>query len=192
MKTDKLFTESGEELIGAVIISNKVFEDQRGYFYESWNKNKFNEAVNEEIEFVQDNHSFSNIGVLRGLHYQLSPHEQGKLVRCINGRIFDVIVDIRISSPTFKKWSGLELSSINKKQLWVPSGFAHGFLTLSQEAEVLYKTTGFWEPSSERSIHWNDPTLSIKWPVCSKDKIISEKDSIAPNIITLEKKELFK
>ena len=157
------------------IIEPTVFEDERGYFFESFNHKKFEEAIGREVSFVQDNHSKSVKGVLRGLHYQLPPHAQGKLVRVVQGEVFDVAVDIRKSSPTFGQWVAEVLSAGNKKQLWIPEGFAHGFLTLSDTAEFLYKTTDYYAKECERSIRWNDQTLRIEWPPM-KVPILSEKD----------------
>jgi len=147
-----------------LLIEPQVFDDDRGFFFESFNQNKFEEATGLKINFVQDNHSKSLKGVLRGLHYQLPPKAQGKLVRVIQGEVFDVAVDLRKSSPTFGKCVGEILSADNKKQVWIPEGFAHGFLTLSDTAEFLYKTTDFYSPEHEESIMWNDETIAIKWP----------------------------
>ncbi len=157
------------------IIEPTVFEDERGYFYESFNHKKFEEAIGRKVTFVQDNHSKSVKGVLRGLHYQLPPHAQGKLVRVVQGEVFDVAVDIRKSSPTFGQWVAEVLSAENKKQLWVPEGFAHGFLTLSETAEFLYKTTHYYAAHAEKSIRWNDATLNIAWPLIRHPNI-SDKD----------------
>ncbi|EMQ71621.1 dTDP-4-dehydrorhamnose 3,5-epimerase [Vibrio cholerae] len=145
------------------IIEPTVFGDERGFFFESFNHKLFEEAVGYPVTFVQDNHSKSSKGVLRGLHYQLPPHAQGKLVRCVAGEVFDVAVDIRKSSPTFGQWIGVHLSGENKRQLWIPEGFAHGFLTISETAEFLYKTTNYYVPSHERCIVWNDITINIDW-----------------------------
>ena len=146
------------------IIEPTVFEDERGFFFESFNHKKFEEAIGRSVTFVQDNHSKSSKGVLRGLHYQLPPYAQGKLVRVVKGEVFDVAVDIRKSSPTFGQWVAETLSANNKKQLWIPEGFAHGFLTLSETAEFLYKTTDYYTPALERCITWNDPAIGIIWP----------------------------
>ncbi|AGZ34138.1 MAG: dTDP-4-dehydrorhamnose 3,5-epimerase [Pseudomonas sp.] len=148
-----------------VLFTPKVFGDERGFFYESFNARVFLEATGLQADFVQDNHSKSVRGVLRGLHYQLPPHAQGKLVRVVQGEVFDVAVDIRRSSPTFGKWVGTVLSAQNNQQLWIPPGFAHGFITLSETAEFLYKTTGFYSVQSERCIAWNDPLIAIDWPI---------------------------
>jgi len=153
------------EIPDVKIFEPRVFGDHRGFFFESFNQKIFEEAINRKVSFVQDNHSMSSYGVLRGLHYQLPPMAQGKLVRVVSGAVFDVAVDIRRSSPTFGKWVGVHLSAENKRQLWVPEGFAHGFLTLSETAEFLYKTTNFYSPSHEESLLWNDPTINIDWPL---------------------------
>lgn len=158
-----------------LIIEPKVFGDARGFFYESFNSKAFDEAVGRHVEFVQDNHSRSAKGVLRGLHYQIQ-QPQGKLVRVVRGAVFDVAVDIRKSSPTFGKWVGVELSEDNHRQLWVPPGFAHGFLVLSETAEFLYKTTDYYAPAHERSIVWNDADLSIQWPDIGMAPQLSAKD----------------
>ncbi|MFG6656279.1 dTDP-4-dehydrorhamnose 3,5-epimerase [Scandinavium sp. M-37] len=160
-----------------MIIEPKVFGDDRGFFFESYSQKIFEEAVGRKVEFVQDNHSKSAKGVLRGLHYQLEPHAQGKLVRCVVGEVFDVAVDIRKSSPTFGKWVGVNLSAENKRQLWIPEGFAHGFLVLSETAEFVYKTTNYYHPESDRGIIWNDPDIGIEWPEIG-EKILSAKDSV--------------
>jgi dTDP-4-dehydrorhamnose 3,5-epimerase len=147
-----------------LVIEPKVFGDSRGFFYESFNQQAFNQATGLDVQFVQDNHSRSAKGVLRGLHYQLPPHAQGKLVRCTRGAVWDVAVDIRKSSPTFGQWAGIELTEENHKQFWIPPGFAHGFVVLSDTADFLYKTTDYYAPAHERSIMWNDPEINILWP----------------------------
>jgi len=159
-----------------LIIEPKVFGDDRGWFFESFNEKDLSEAVGQKITFVQDNHSSSKKGVLRGLHYQME-HTQGKLVRVCHGAVFDVTVDLRESSSTFGKWVGVELSAENKKQLWVPPGFAHGFLVLSETTEILYKTSDYWHAASEKCIVWNDPTLNIQWPNIGVEPILSSKDA---------------
>jgi len=151
------------EIPEVLIIEPKVYGDQRGFFYESFNERVWQQATGVQARFVQDNHSRSVRGVLRGLHYQIR-QPQGKLVRCIVGEVFDVAVNLRKSSPTFGKWVGVHLSAENKRQLWVPEGFAHGFLVLSEVAEFLYKTTDYYAPEHERCIRWNDPDLGIDWP----------------------------
>jgi dTDP-4-dehydrorhamnose 3,5-epimerase len=158
-----------------LIIEPKVFGDDRGWFFESFNEKDFFAAVGEKVTFVQDNHSSSKKGVLRGLHYQME-QTQGKLVRVARGAVYDVAVDLRQSSTTFGQWVGVELSAENKKQLWIPEGFAHGFLVLSDEAEFLYKTTDYWHVASEQCIIWNDPTLDIQWPAIDGDFLVSQKD----------------
>jgi len=158
-----------------LIIEPKVFGDNRGFFFESFNQNDFNQAIGYEIQFVQDNHSKSKKGVLRGLHYQMQK-TQGKLVRVTVGTVYDVAVDMRKSSPTFGMWVGLELSAENKKQLWIPPGFAHGFLVISDDAEFLYKTTDYYHPESERSLLWSDESLAIDWPKLDIQLSIAGKD----------------
>lgn len=157
-----------------LIFEPKVFGDDRGFFFESFNQRVFEEAVGRKVEFVQDNHSSSSKGVLRGLHYQLEPVAQAKLVRCLKGAIFDIAVDIRRESPTFGKWVGIELSADNKKQIWIPEGFAHGFVALEDCSEILYKTNNFYSKEFERAIIWNDCILNIQWPI--QPETISEKD----------------
>jgi dTDP-4-dehydrorhamnose 3,5-epimerase len=157
-----------------VLIEPKVFGDERGYFFESFNQTAFNQAIGYDVQFVQDNHSKSQKGVLRGLHYQLPPKAQGKLVRVVQGEVFDVAVDIRKDSPTFGQWVGEILSAENKRQLWIPEGFAHGFLTLSETSEFLYKTTNFYTPKYELCIIWNDTAIGINWP--ETQPILSIKD----------------
>ena len=159
------------------LIEPEVFYDERGFFFESFNQDKFEAVIGRKINFVQDNHSRSTKGVLRGLHFQKEPKAQGKLVRVIQGEVFDVAVDIRRSSLTFGKWVGEVLSSDNKKQMWIPEGFAHGFLTLSEFSEFLYKTTDFYSPEYENSILWSDGDLNIHWPY--KNPLLSEKDKLA-------------
>ena len=159
------------------LIEPDVFEDERGFFYESFNQQKFNEAIGKNITFVQDNHSKSSKGVLRGLHYQEAPFAQGKLVRVVSGEVFDVAVDVRKDSSTYGQWVAELLSGENKKQLWIPEGFAHGFLTLSNEAEFLYKTTDFYNKESEQSIHWKNNEFNIDWPEVEERVLTSKKDS---------------
>lgn len=162
-----------------LILEPQVHGDSRGFLFESYRKARFADAVGREIEFVQDNHSRSGRGVLRGLHYQAPPHTQGKLVRVISGEIFDVAVDIRPQSPSFGRWAGARLSSDNFRQIWVPEGFAHGFVVLSETAEVIYKNTNYYMPSHERSIFWSDPAIGIEWPLDGAP-ILSNKDAVAP------------
>ena len=158
-----------------LIVEPKVFGDDRGWFFESFNENDFSRAVGKKVAFVQDNHSSSKKGVLRGLHYQ-TQQTQGKLVRVCHGAVFDVAVDLRHSSTTYGRWVGVELTAENKKQLWIPEGFAHGFLVLSNEAEFLYKTTDYWHAASEQCIAWNDPALNIQWPNIGMTPILNAKD----------------
>jgi len=162
------------------IIEPKVFGDDRGFFYESFNALEFAEQVEAGIEFVQDNHSRSARGVLRGLHYQIE-HAQGKLVRVVEGEVFDVAVDIRKSSPNFGKWVGVNLSEKNHRQLWVPPGFAHGFVVLSESAQFLYKTTDYWYQAHERSIVWNDPEIGIDWPI-DFEPLLAAKDAAGKSL----------
>ena len=158
-----------------LIIEPKVFGDARGFFYESFNQKAFNEVTGTNYQFVQDNHSYSSKGVLRGLHYQIQ-QPQGKLVRVVRGAVFDVAVDIRKNSLTFSKWVGVELTEENHKQLWMPPGFAHGFLVISDSAEFLYKTTNYYAPEQERCIAWNDPAIDIVWPLLATQPSLSAKD----------------
>jgi dTDP-4-dehydrorhamnose 3,5-epimerase len=160
-------------LSGVLVIEPAVFGDDRGFFFESYNARTFEALTGLSPVFVQDNHSRSSKGVLRGLHYQLQ-QAQGKLVRVVAGEVFDVAVDIRRSSPTFGRWTGIVLSATNKKQLWIPPGFAHGFLTLSDSAEFLYKTTDFWAPEHERTILWNDPQIGIEWPLAGEPQLAAK------------------
>ena len=180
MQVDQLRTVQGQVIEGPLLITPPAFGDDRGWFYESWNQRKFDDAAGEAVVFSQDNHSRSVQGVLRGLHYQLAPEPQAKLVRASLGSIFDVAVDIRQSSPTFGQWVGAELTADNKSQLWVPEGFAHGFLTLSDVAEVQYKARGFWNKNCERAIVWNDQEIAIAWPLARLERTdvsLSSKDA---------------
>jgi dTDP-4-dehydrorhamnose 3,5-epimerase len=162
-----------------LILEPKVFGDERGFFKESYNRRAFNEAVGYDVQFVQDNHSRSSRGVLRGLHYQLEPHAQGKLVRVAAGRVFDVAVDVRTDSPRFGRWAGVELSGDNHRQFWIPPGFAHGFLVLSETADFLYKTTDYYAPAFERAVRWDDPEIGIEWPLEDIKVQVSAKDAAA-------------
>lgn len=168
-----------------VLIEPKVFGDDRGFFMESFNQRAFNAATGTDHRFVQDNHSRSGRGVLRGLHYQIR-QPQGKLVRVTSGAVFDVAVDLRKSSPTFGQWVGAELSADNHRQLWVPPGFAHGFLVLSSSADFLYKTTDYYAPEHERSLAWSDPDLAIAWPDVGAAPTLSGKDAAAPSLALAE------
>jgi len=165
--------ESG--LPDVFILEPKVFGDARGFFFESFNEREFRAAIGRDVHFVQDNHSRSSRGVLRGLHYQLPPAAQGKLVRCVAGEVFDVAVDLRKTSPAFGRWTGVHLSADSHRQIWIPPGFAHGFLVLSETADFLYKTTEYYAPEHERCILWNDPELAIDWPLTGAP-LISMKD----------------
>lgn len=159
-----------------IIFEPEVYGDSRGYFYESYNKKRFEEIIGREVNFVQDNQSLSKKNVLRGLHYQNTPYSQGKLVRCISGEIFDVAVDLRPDSKTYKRWVGVYLSGENNKQLWIPEGFAHGFYVRSETAVFAYKCTSYYMPSEENTIRWDSPDIGIKWPLAEDEIIISAKD----------------
>ncbi|MBB4170525.1 dTDP-4-dehydrorhamnose 3,5-epimerase [Rhizobium sp. BK538] len=174
------------EIADVLLVEPTVYGDDRGFFFESFNQARFNAAVGRDVSFVQDNHSKSAKGVLRGLHYQIR-RPQGKLVRVVDGTVFDVAVDMRKGSPTFGKWVGENLSADNKRQLWIPPGFAHGFLVLSDCAQFLYKTTDFYSPENERAVIWNDRDLNIAWPIKGAP-LLSEKDAMAS---TFEHAELF-
>lgn len=184
---------------GPVLLTPRVFGDDRGFFLETWNERSFATALDvppEEVpQFRQDNQSRSSRGVLRGLHYQIEPEPQGKLVRCVSGEILDVAVDIRRGSPTFGQWVAARLSGSNHKQLWVPVGFAHGFLTLSETADVLYKASGFWNRDCERSLRWDDPDLAIDWQLVDLDGasvLLADKDAAAPSLAeAMDRGDLF-
>jgi dTDP-4-dehydrorhamnose 3,5-epimerase len=185
MQAEPLTSAKGQCLSGPLLLKPQRFGDDRGWLFESWNQRRFDAAVGERVAFVQDNHSRSSQGVLRGLHYQLPAAPQAKLVRASVGRILDVVVDLRASSASFGQWAGVELSADNQQQLWVPEGFAHGFLTLSAVAEVQYKTRGYWSREQERAIRWDDPALAIRWPLealGSAAVSLSEKDAKAPTL----------
>lgn len=169
-----------------VLVTPRPFVDGRGFFYESFSERTFSQVIGLEARFVQDNHSRSARGVLRGMHYQLPPHAQGKLICVVRGAIFDVAVDLRRSSPTFGMSVGVELSEDNRQHLWVPAGFAHGFLALRDDTEVLYKTTAFYEPSTERCIRWDDPDLGIEWPDAGR-RTVSDKDNAAGSFAHADK-----
>lgn len=167
-------------LDGLAVIEPRVFRDERGYFFERFNHRQFADRTGLVTEFVQDNQSRSSRGVIRGLHYQIAPSAQGKLVSCTRGEVFDVAVDIRRSSSTFAQWFGIFLSEENNTQLWIPPGFAHGFLAMTDVADVQYKATAYYDPETERAIRWNDPTVGIDWPAGSRLPILAEKDAAAP------------
>ena len=198
MEVKKVYSKKGKCISGLLQINPNLFHDSRGFFQESWNKKIWEESLKSQNQFpksfVQDNHSRSRKGTLRGLHYQLDPYSQGKLVRCIKGVIYDVAVDLRKDSETFGKWAGIELSSENNIQFWIPSGFAHGFLTLSSEADLVYKVNEYWNKSSERILNWNDKKLAIDWPkdILENTQIeLSDKDKNAPFLAQLCEHDLF-
>jgi len=178
------YTVTPTAIPDVLLLEPKLFSDERGYFFESYNARAFQQATGLQVEFVQDNHSLSVQGVLRGLHYQIR-HPQGKLLRVVQGSVFDVAVDLRRSSPTFGRWVGARLSAENRRQLWIPPGFAHGFLTLSDSAEVLYKITDYWYPEHERTLLWNDPSLGIEWPVGGAPRL-AERDAAGKRFAEIE------
>ena len=192
LRIKKCFTEDNIYIDGPFIIEPQIFEDQRGFFFESWNKKDLNsiflENNKEPPVFVQDNHSKSAKGILRGLHIQKKPYSQGKLIRCISGKIFDVAIDMRLDSATFCRWTSVILSEENKSIFWIPDGFAHGFLSLQDNSQVVYKATKYWDKESELSLKWDDPLLSIDWPTkdLSCDVILSEKDKKGTLISNLD------
>ena len=175
------YTATPTAIPEVLVLEPKVFGDARGFFFESFNARDFAQATGLNVDFVQDNHSKSARGVLRGLHYQIQ-HAQGKLVRVVQGEVFDVAVDLRRASPSFGRWVGVHLSADNKKQLWVPPGFAHGFVVLSESAEFLYKTTDYWYPEHERSLLWNDLTVGIEWPLNGAQPLLAAKDAAASRL----------
>ena len=179
MKVEKIKSSKDLFIDGPIILIPDKFSDERGFFYESWNKEIFNRTIKRDISFVQDNHSRSAYGVIRGLHFQKKPYEQAKLIRVINGAILDIIVDLRLNSPTFKEWAGILLNKQNRKQIWIPEGFAHGFISLTKQTEVNYKTNNFWNRELERILIWNDLDLKINWKLNKlklKTPIVSKKD----------------
>ena len=195
MQAERLKANSGATLSGPLLITPKVFGDDRGFFFESWNQAAFAAALEEDGQpvpaFVQDNHSFSREpGTLRGLHFQAPPNAQGKLVRCSKGAIFDVTVDIRKGSPRYGDWAGYELTEGNAHQLYVPVGFAHGFVTLHPGSEIMYKCTDYYAPQTEGSIRWNDPDISINWPLAEKF-ILNKRDAVAPLLKDFETPFIF-
>ena len=179
-------TATETKLKGCFIIEPKVFKDSRGYFFESFNQNKFNTLIGQEINFVQDNESFSSKGVLRGLHFQTGDYAQAKLVRVVKGTVLDVVVDMRKESPTFSKHFSIELSEDNKTQLFVPRGFAHGFIVLSETAIFSYKCDNFYDKASEQGLRYDDPSLGIDWKLPANEFIISEKDLVLPTLSNIE------
>ena len=184
-------SSKGNLIKGPLIIKPKILYDDRGFFFESWNHSEFNQIISRDVHFVQDNHSESKLGILRGLHYQIEPKAQAKLVRCTKGKVFDVLADIRKDSDTYGEWSGVVLNEQNKLQLWIPEGFVHGFLSLKDYSEVLYKTNEYWDKDYERTLFWKDSDLNINWPLANNNKkikiITSYKDSIAPTLREIEK-----
>ena len=191
MKIELLYSNKGHMLQGPLLLKPRIFQDQRGYFLESWNQNVFNKSIGEAVIFVQDNHSSSKKNVVRGMHFQIPPYQQSKLVRCLSGSIFDVIVDIRKTSKTFGEWYGIELKAVDHYQLWVPNGFAHGFLSLIQDSVVLYKVDQFRSQKHERILNWNDELIGIKWPHTKQSYSLSSKDKNAPNLSEINQDDLF-
>jgi len=197
LKSKKCFTKDNKEIEGPLIIEPEIFEDKRGFFFESWNKRNWEEILKIENQisqtFVQDNHSKSSKGTLRGLHFQRIPSAQGKLVRCIKGEIFDVAIDLRKSSSTFCNYIGVRLNNKTQKQLWIPKGFAHGFLTVSDYAEVNYKTTDYWDSKNEKTIIWDDKMFNIEWPLeeINFNINLSTKDQNGLKFSQLSDKDLF-
>ena len=197
LKSKKCFTKDNKEIEGPLIIEPEIFEDKRGFFFESWNKRNWEEILKIENQssqtFVQDNHSKSSKGTLRGLHFQRIPSAQGKLVRCIKGEIFDVAIDLRKSSSTFCKYIGVRLNNKTQKQLWIPKGFAHGFLTVSDYAEVNYKTTDYWDSKNEKTIIWDDKMFNVEWPLeeVNFNINLSIKDQNGLKFSQLSDKDLF-
>lgn len=179
MDTQILKTQTGNKIEGLYLLKPNLYQDDRGYFYESWNQRDFQKKISKKVNFVQDNHSQSQKGTLRGLHFQLNPFAQGKLVRCTKGEIYDVAVDLRKNSKSYGEWTFVYLNEQNKYQFWIPEGFAHGFLTLSERAEVLYKTNNYWSKESDKTLIWNDEDLNIDWPlekINLIEPLLSEKD----------------
>ena len=197
MKIHSIQDFNQTKIDGLILLSTHQYSDNRGFFLESWNEHEWRKILKDNgqnfSKFVQDNHSWSTKGVLRGMHYQTNPYSQGKLIRCIKGEIFDVAIDIRLNSPSFGKWVGIYLSGENNMQLWIPTGFAHGFLTLSDEADVIYKVTEFWNKDCERSLNWKDTSIDIQWPIENIVNSIqlSTKDKNAPFLSDLEKGDLY-
>ena len=195
MEAIQINSHKNKLIEGPLLLKPNIFNDDRGYFYESWNKKSLEKLVFENLNFVQDNHSKSKLGVLRGMHFQMPPKAQAKLVRCTHGEIFDVIVDLRINSKTFGEWYGVYLNENNKFQLWIPIGFAHGFLSLQNYSEVQYKTNEYWDKSAERSLKWDDEEINIDWPLKINKKYLeiltNEKDSNCLNFNEIKKKEYF-
>ncbi len=190
MEIKVIYSNNSELIEGPLLLRPTIFKDERGFFIESWNQDHFNRSLKENINFIQDNHSLSSKGVIRGMHFQASPYQQSKLVRCISGSIFDVIVDIRKDSRTFGHWYGVELNPINQYQLWIPKGFAHGFMSLIKDSEVFYKVDIYRNINYERSLIWNDKSVGINWPTLNTPYCISEKDQLAPLFSDLNENDL--
>ena len=191
MKSEVIYSNKGNIIQGPLLLMPTIFKDKRGYFLESWNQKVVNKSLGKEVSFVQDNQSLSKKGVIRGMHFQMSPYQQSKLVRCLYGSIFDVIVDIRKTSKTFGEWYGIELKAVDHFQLWIPSGFAHGFLSLIQDSVLLYKVDEFRYQNHERILNWNDAFIGIKWPNINQSYNLSEKDKNAPNLSEINQDDLF-
>jgi len=191
MEIELIYSNKGNILEGPLLLMPSIFKDKRGYFLESWNQNNFNKSIGKKVIFVQDNHSSSKKGVVRGMHFQRPPYQQSKLVRCLTGSIFDVIVDIRKTSKTFGEWYGIELKAVDHYQLWIPFGFAHGFLSLIQDSVVLYKVDQFRYQNHERILNWNDDMTDIKWPSINQSYSLSDKDKNAPNLSEINQNDLF-
>ena len=191
METKYLYSNKGIILDGPLLLRPNIFDDKRGYFLESWNQKLFNKSVGQEVTFVQDNHSFSKKATIRGMHFQTKPYQQSKLLRCISGSIFDVIVDIRKLSKTFGQWSGVEMKPAEHYQLWVPVGFAHGFLALSDDTQVLYKVDQFRYQKHEYILNWSDESIGIKWPLMNESYNLSDKDKNSPTLAEINKDDLF-
>ena len=193
LKNRKIKTNKNDFFEGPLIITPRLIEDDRGYFFESWNQKNFNHLFKKEIKFVQINQSYSELNVLRGMHYQINPFAQGKLLKVCYGKIFDVIVDLRRNSKTFCQWGFVNLDNIKNEQIWIPEGFAHGFLTLCEKVIVQYKVTNYWHKDSEKSLKWDDPQINIKWPIKEDKKnnlLISSKDLSANSIQYIIKNNL--
>ena len=193
LKSRKIKTNKNDYFEGPIIITPRLNEDERGYFFESWNQKEFNTLLKKEIKFVQINQSFSKLNVLRGMHYQINPFAQGKLLKVSYGKIFDVIVDLRTNSKTFCQWGFVNLDNIKNEQIWIPEGFAHGFLTLSEKVIVEYKVTNYWHKDAEKSLKWDDPQINIEWPIKEYKKnnlLISSKDLSANSIQCIIKNNL--
>tara|TARA_Y100001968_G_C19366513_1_gene722814 strand:+ start:839 stop:1414 length:576 start_codon:yes stop_codon:yes gene_type:complete len=191
MKSEVIYSNKGNIMKGPLLLIPSIFKDKRGYFFESWNQNVFNKSIDKEVNFVQDNQSSSQRGVIRGMHFQIPPYQQSKLVRCLYGSVFDVIVDIRRASKTFGEWYGIELKAVDNYQLWIPFGFAHGFLSLNQDSVVLYKVDQFRYQKHERILNWSDEFSAIQWPQINQSYTLSEKDKNAPKLSEFNQDDLF-